>query len=154
MPFLDCHKLELERIRGEIWDYYNELKEYKINPTDIKKNELSLKFDTVFSQITNYDELNKRLKLTLAKKEHLLVVLEYPEIPLHNNLSENGVRELVIKRKISGGVKTETGKVAWENNMTILGTCKKLGISFLQYMRGIFLGDTTMPKLSEIIAQK
>lgn len=153
-PFLECHKTEVERIREDIWEFYRKLKEYKLNPSDAKKEELSIKFDDIFSQNTTYDELNYRLKLSLAKKEHLLAVLEYPEIPLHNNLSENGVREWVIKRKISGGVKTEAGKIAWENNMTILATCKKLGVSFLEYMRGIFSGRYTAPKLAVIIATR
>ena len=65
-------------------------------------------------------------------------MLDYPEVPLHNNLSENGVREMVLKRKISGGVENEVGLKAWENNMSIMGTCKKLGVSFYEFMRGIF----------------
>ena len=154
VPFLECHTQELEKVRGELWDYYDELKEYKLNPTDEKKGELSTKFDNIFSQPVYYDKLTDRLKLTSAKKEYLLTVLEYPEIPLHNNLSETGVRELVVKRKISGGVKTLEGKTAWENNMTILATCKKLGVSFYAYMKGIFSGEYTEPKLAEIISSK
>ena len=57
--------------------------------------------------------MDRRLALTLQKKGELLVVLDYPKTPLHNNLSENGVREIVMKRKISGGVKTEEGLKAW-----------------------------------------
>jgi len=137
-PVLECHKKEVERVRGEIWAYYGELKEYKRNPTDLKKDELWESFDALFGQETNYDELNKRLALTRGKKSELLTVLDYPETPLHNNLSENGVREIVIKRKISGGVETEEGLRAWENNMSILATCKKLGISFYEVMKSVF----------------
>ena len=128
-PILDCHKEEVTRIRGEIWKYYKKLKEYKKNPTVDKKNKLWNEFDILFGQETDYEELNKRLTLTLKKKGELLTVLDYPEVPLHNNLSENGVREMVIKRKISGGVETHEGVKAWENNMSILATCKKLGVS-------------------------
>ena len=101
IPIFESHKEEVEKIRGKIWMYYGELKAYTLNPDAVKKVELASTFDKLFSQITGYDELNHRLKLTLAKKEFLLLVLDYPEIPLHNNLSENGVRELVIKRKVS-----------------------------------------------------
>ena len=65
-------------------------------------------------------------------------MLDYPEVPLHNNLSENGLREIVMKRKISGGVETEDGLTAWENNMSILATCKKLGVSFYDFIKGVF----------------
>lgn len=153
-PFFEIHKQILESVISQIWDYYNLLKKYKDNPTESQKESLSSKFDEIFGQKTDYENLNKRLALTLAKKEYLLVVLEHPEIPLHNNLSENGVRELVIKRKISGGVKTEAGKKAWENVMTILATCKKLGVSFYEYMKDIFSGSNQMTPLSEIISKK
>jgi hypothetical protein len=137
-PVLERHRYELECIRAEIWVYYDKLKDYKDEPTDEKKKALLDEFDALFGQKTGYDDLDNRLALTCAKKDELLTVLDYPEIPLHNNLSENGLRKIVIKRKISGGVETTEGLKAWENNMTLLGTCKKLGISFYEYMKGVF----------------
>lgn len=35
-----------------------------------KKDELSIKFDKIFSQRTTYEDLNKRIELTMAKKEY------------------------------------------------------------------------------------
>ena len=152
-PIFECHRKELERIRGEIWEYYKKLIEYKANPTEEEAKRLSLSFDELFSQKTGYEELDKRLGLTLAKKDALLVVLKYPEIPLHNNLSENGVREIVIKRKISGGVETEEGKTALENYMTILATCKKQEVSFYNYILNIFAEVKQATPLSQLILQ-
>ena len=143
-PVLEVHKQELERIRRQIWDYYKKLADYKENPTEQKKAWLWDEFDLIFNQETVYDDLNQRLALTFAKKDELLTVLDYPEVPLHNNLSENGVREMVIKRKISGGVKTEEGIKAWENNMSISATCKKLGVSFYAYMVDVFSKNNTI----------
>jgi len=137
-PILDVSKAELKRVRGEIWDYYKKLARYKRNPTTDSKKSLWNEFDTLFGQVTGYEELDKRLQLTLAKKGELLTILDYPDIPLHNNLSENGVREIVMKRKISGGVKSDAGVKAWENNMSILATCKKLGVSYFEFMRDVF----------------
>ena len=153
-PVFENHRKELERIRGEIWDYYKKLKEYKKNPTEEEAERLSLSFDKLFSQCTGYEDLDKRLSLTLTKKDALLVVLKYPEIPLHNNLSENGVREIVIKRKISGGVETDEGKTALENYMTIMATCKKQGSSFYKYILDIFSGLKHSMPLSQLILQK
>ena len=149
-PVLDAHRAELSRVRGEIWQYYEKLKTYKQNPTDEKKGELWDEFDVIFGQQTPYGDLQNRLALTFAKKSELLTVLDYPEIPLHNNLSENGVREMVLKRKISGGVETEDGLKAWENNMSILAACKKLGVSFYEFMKGIFSKNITID-LPELI---
>ena len=112
-----------------------------------------MSFDELFGQKTGYEDLDKRLSLTLAKKDALLVVLKYPEIPLHNNLSENGVREIVIKRKISGGVETDEGKTALENYMTILATCRKQGVSFYNYILDIFVGQKHEVPLSQLILQ-
>jgi len=138
VPVLDCHRAELDRVRGQIWVYYEKLKKYKAHPTEQKKSELWVEFDDIFGQEIGYDALNKRLSLTMEKKAELLVVLDYPQVPLHNNLSENGVREIVMKRKISGGVETSDGVKAWENNMSILGTCRKLRVSFYDFMIGVF----------------
>ena len=143
-PVLEVHKQALERIRRQIWDYYKKLADYKENPTEQKKAGLWDEFDLIFKQETEYDDLNRRLALTFAKKDELLTVLDYPDVPLHNNLSENGVREMVIKRKISGGVKTKEGIKAWENNMSISATCKKLGVSFYVYMVGVFSKNSTI----------
>jgi hypothetical protein len=38
------------------------------------------------------------------------MVLERPEIPLHNNGAENAIRDYVKKRKISGGTRSHTGR--------------------------------------------
>ena len=152
-PVLDCHKEELARVRGEIWDYYKKLAAYKQKPTKEKKRELAKGFDALFGQETSYEDLNARLAMTKEKKSELLTVLDYPEVPLHNNLSENGVREMVIKRKISGGVETDEGVKAWENNMSILATCKKQGVSFYDFMKGVFSKDLTV-NLAQLILQR
>jgi hypothetical protein len=91
------------------------------------------------------------LQLTKSKKNELLVVLEHPEVPLHNNLSERGIRPIVIKRKISGGTRTRDGTIAWENNLSILETCKKQGISFFKYIKDIFSRKFKMSRLADLI---
>jgi hypothetical protein len=153
-PFLEYHKELVENKRHQIWDYYAELKAYKENPTEESKNELDHKFDEIFNEKTEYDELDKRLKLTQSKKEYLLQILDHPEIPLHNNLSENGIRTIVIKRKISGGTRTRDGTKAWENNFSILETCKKQGISYYKYMKDIFSKKFQMLRLANLIRNK
>ncbi len=61
---------------------------------------------------TCYQLLNNVLKRLKQNKAELLLVLTYPEIPLHNNLSERDIREYVKKRKISGST-----EVIMENNV-------------------------------------
>lgn len=72
------------------------------------------RFDSLFSTVTGYKTLDDRIAMTKKKKEDLLLVLDYPNVPLHNNLAEIAVREGVIKRKISSGTRSELRKLAWK----------------------------------------
>ena len=134
-PVLSFQKRILDNYLDKFWEYYDKLDEYKQKPTITMKKRLDKEFDKLFNTITDYEELNHRIQLTKAKKENLLVVLEHPEVPLHNNGSEQEIREPVIKRKISHGVKSEGGKLAWENHFTIQMTCRKQKISYWKYMK-------------------
>ena len=48
---------------------------------------LSARFDEIFMAQTCYKTLNQALKRIYNNKAELLLVLDYPNIPLHNNLS-------------------------------------------------------------------
>ncbi|MBE9593472.1 MAG: transposase [Proteobacteria bacterium] len=103
---------------------------------------------------TGYQQLDNRIAMTRKKKEKLLLVLDYPQIPLHNNPAEIALRELVIKRKVSYGTKSEKGRIAWENMMTIMDTCRKHDVSFMEYVKDIFSKRYSMPRLSTLILEK
>jgi hypothetical protein len=154
IPTIPHNKELVEDTINQIWEYYKELKKYKDYPTESDKIRLDNEFDKIFFRITGYDDLDDRLKLTYNKKERLLLVLDFPEIPLHNNMSEAGVRGIVTKRKISGGVRTAAGKVAWENALSIYETCKKNSINFYSYILEIFKGNLYRLSLSEVIHER
>ena len=61
-------------------------------------------------------------------------MLERPDIPLHNNLSERDIREYVIKRKISGSTRSEDGRRARDTFASLNKTCQKLGFGFWDYL--------------------
>jgi len=63
------------------------------------------------------------------------------------------VREGVIKRKISYGTRSEAGKVAWENQLAILDTCRKQGVSYFEYILDIIYEGYLMPRLSQRLMQ-
>jgi len=89
--------------------YPNDLKAYKISPNETKKVQLEDQFDDIFTQKTDYQMLNLALSRLYENKAELLLVLERPEIPLNNNLSENDIREYVKRRKVSGSTRSELG---------------------------------------------
>jgi len=153
-PVIEYHRLLLDKFISNLWDYYDKLNEYRDKPDEKVKEELEKQFDELFSTKTGYAELDKRIALTKEKKEELLLVLKFPEIPLHNNPAELALREGVVKRKISNGTRSDDGKAAWENMMSIMDTCRKHGISLYDYIKDIFSGKREMTRLSTLIAQK
>jgi hypothetical protein len=55
-------------------------------------------FDEIFTTKTHSASLNNALKRIYNNKAELLLLLRHPEIPLHNNLSENGIRERLLQK--------------------------------------------------------
>jgi len=153
-PVLDCHMEKLQGFLQILYGFYEQLKTYKDHPMQKQKRFLLKRFDEIFSMETGYAVLDDRIMKTRKKKEKLLLVLDYPGIPLHNNPAEIALRELVIKKRISYGTKSEKGRVAWENMMTIMDTCRKHDVSFMEYVKDIFSGCYNMPRLSTLILEK
>lgn len=144
----------LEDVRQQVWDLYDELKAYKKNPSEKDKIRLEKIFDDIFTQQTNFQLLNLALKRLYINKSELLLVLERPEIPLHNNLSENDIREYVKKRKISGSTRSEEGRRCRDTFVSLKKTCRKLGISFWQFLNDRLSGTYSISPLSHSIEQK
>jgi hypothetical protein len=143
----------LEEVRKQVWDFYKDLKAYKISPDETKKIELENKFDAIFAQKTRYQMLNLALKRLYENKAELLLVLDRPEIPLHNNLSENDIREYVKRRKISGSTRSELGRRCRDTFTSLKKTCRKLSISFWDYLMDRLSKTNAIPPLHEVIAQ-
>lgn len=150
-PFLPHHHKLVDDFRSRIWEYYNELTEYKKSPTEAEKIPLSNLFDEIFSTKTGYDGLDNRIELTKKKKDSLLVVLDHPDTPLHNNPAELALRMYVIKRKISFGTRSKDGTKSWETFFTIMDTCRKLGVNFRDYLYDRISNQNNMPSLSSLI---
>ena len=100
----------LDATRSKIWEFYDDLKRYKRAPSQDAKTELNQRFDEIFISQTCYASLDLALERLYQNKAELLLVLDYPEIPLHNNLSERDIREYVKKRKISGSTRSDNGR--------------------------------------------
>jgi len=144
----------LDDVREQVWDFYDELKAYKNAPTEKDKIRLQLKFDEIFTQETKFQLLNLALQRLHANKSELLLVLDRPEIPLHNNLSENDIREYVKKRKISGSTRSDAGRRCRDTFVSLKKSCRKLGISFWQYLEDRLSGNNSILPLPVYIEQK
>lgn len=153
-PFFLHNQKILADFTGKVWDYYEELENYKKKPSEKFKEELSVEFDNLFSTVTGYDELDHRIKLTGKKKPYLLLVLDYPEIPLDNNLSERGLRKVVIKRKISNGTRVKNGTKAWDVFLSILETCEKNKVNFYEYLVDRISSAYKMSSLASVLLER
>jgi len=130
------------------------LKKYKENPNPSDKRRLNNKFDEIFTRKTATATLNNALQRIYNNKSELLLVLERPDIPLHNNSAENAIREYVKKRKISGSTRSETGRQCRDTFTSSKKTCRKLGISFWQYLQDRIEGLGQVPELPDLIRQQ
>jgi len=154
IPITDQAKIDMESIRDRLWKLYNGLKNYKEHPSPAKKKRLEATFDKIFTTKTDSATLNLALQRIYQNKEELLLVLRRPEIPLHNNRAENGIREYVKKRKISGGTRADEGRKARDSFTSLKQTCRKLGISFWDYLLDRLKGTNNIPDLSELVRVK
>ena len=104
-----CHQKLLDDFLDEFWDYYRELLRYRESPSEQMAEKLRAEFVRIFTEETGYEELDRRKELTRTKMTELLLVLEHPELPLHNNPAELAARTMVQRRNISYGTQTCIG---------------------------------------------
>lgn len=149
--FNDSQREALERVRTELWQLYRDLKAYRDEPTPPAKQALAERFDALCATSTCFTSLNLALKRMRRNKAELLLVLERPDLPLHNNLSETDIREYVKRRKISGGTRSEDGRRCRDTFASLKKTCRKLGISFWNYLNDRLRGEGAIPALPLLI---
>lgn len=154
IPLTDDQRAAHEAARDAIWDYYQRLKAYRESPAPAQRARLEAGFDRLFLTDTGWLELNEVLRKIHGKKSELLLVLDHPEIPLHNNLSENDIRQYVKKRKISAGTRSDAGRRCRDTFLSLKTTCRKLGITFWRYLQDRIQGLHEIPPLADLIRRK
>ena len=144
-PFTPDQEAARDLVRHLIWWLYDDLKAYCRDPTPATRSALRRRFERIFTRRTGFATLDRLLKRLHANKDELLRVLERPEIPLHTNGSENDVRCLVTRRKISAGTRSDIGRDCRDGFLGLMKTCKKLGISFWNYLGSRFGVENAEP---------
>lgn len=153
-PFINHHRKRLDGFLDTYWYYYRQLLKYREAPSDSQRIRLDHLFDEIFSTATGYDALDQRIAKTKAKKHSLLLVLDHPELPLHNNDAELSARGRVRKRLVSFGTRVQDGTKAWDTFMSLAATTRKLGINFLDYLYDRISGICRIPNLADLITQR
>ena len=154
IPHNEEHRAAIENIRTPIWELYQELKAYRLNPDAAQRPTLQARFDALVGQRTGYPSIDGVLKEMQDHKADLLRVLDRPEIPLHNNAMESDIREFVKRRKISGGTRNDAGRRCRDTFASLKKTCRKLGLRFWDYLQDRVRGLGQIPRLADFIRQK
>lgn len=116
------------------------LKAYK-QASDITTGaHIETRFETLCATQTCFVSLNQALQRLHRNKNEFLRVLQFPELPLHNNLSERDIRDYVKKRKISGSTRSQAGRRCRDTFASLKKTCRKNGLSFWQYLQDRIFG--------------
>jgi hypothetical protein len=152
-PVIGLHHAQLADFLKRFWEYYDQLLAFRQAPSPEESQRLETEFEHLFTPNTGYEALDQRIAKTQAKKESLLLVLKYPELPLHNNAAELGVRQRVRKRDVSFGPRTQAGVRAWDTFATLAATSKKLGISFYQYIHDRISGANRIPPMADLVTK-
>ncbi len=149
IPCIAYHRQLLDTFLKRYWAFYDQLLTYREHPTPEDHTRLEKEFDELFSTVTGYEALDERIAKTKAKKRFLLMVLDHPEIPLHNNPAELGAR-----RRVRLGTHTEDGTKASDTFTTLAATAKKLGVSFYEYIYDRISDAYEMPSMVDLITEK
>ena len=80
------YRTAIEGVRQRIWELYQDLKAYRQKPDALQKTVLEARFDAVCGARTGFPSVDGVLKEMADHRADLLLVLERPEFPLHNNL--------------------------------------------------------------------
>lgn len=150
-PGVVYHRKILEDFIGRLWRYYDRLLAYSQAPDPTQAARLREQFAELFKAGGEYQALDEQKALSAAKADQLLLVLEQPYLPLHNNPAELGARQRVRKRDVSLAAATEAGLRAWDTMQSVVATCQKLGVNVYHYLLDRVSGKQAMKSLAQEI---
>ncbi len=153
-PMVPLHQELLATFRHDYWAYYRDLLAYRASPTLANADRLREQFRVLFRRRTGYTALDERIAKTAANETELLLVLDHPDLPLHNNDMELAARRRVRKRDVSFGPQSRVGACAWDTFQTIIATAAKLGVRVSAYFRDRLMAPATTPSLADRIRER
>lgn len=132
-PINDSFALEQKQARSGIWDLYNKLEAYKASPSLEQAAEIETAFDELLQRDFQFTMLKLAMRRLYNNKSELLLALQKPAVPLHNNQSESDIREKVVRRNISVTFNNESRRCR-DTFTSLKKTCRKQGIAFWSYL--------------------
>jgi len=85
-------------------------------------------------QDSQHEKMRQLAREFLNDWEAIWRVLEYPDLPITNNIAERALRHWVIARKISYGTRTKQGSRAFALLASVIETCRQRQVSPWTYL--------------------
>jgi hypothetical protein len=130
------------------------MKRYAEQPYEKAKAKIEKEFNGLCDWHTQWIGLQKALDKLRTYKTELFLSLQYPGVPLHNNASERDIREYVKKRKTSGSTRSENGRKARDTFTALKKTCRKMKISFWEYLKDRITLTNNISQLPQLLHDK
>ncbi len=141
---------ELSEVREAIWATYRALKQVSLEQEE--KERVYELYNRLIAMKTISPEINSVIANFVAYREELLMALEHPGLPLHNNDSERDIRAVAKRRNISGSTKSDRGLKFRDGLQSLKQTCFRLNYSFWDYLQLWFRGDP--PNLADMVRNR
>ena len=151
VPLNETDRQAIAWVRRQVWFIYRDLKAYRQHPDPAAKDRITAGFEALCATETTCEPLNQVLQGFQRNQAELLRVLERPDWPIHNNRSETDLRDMVKKRNISAGTRSEDGRRCRDTFASLKKTCRKQGVSFWEYLKDRVAGLNVIPSLAELI---
>ena len=129
---------------------------YRQKPNKRPRGQLARRFDALFTTKTARVGLDRLLARPHANRHELLVVLDRPEVPLNTNGSENDIRDMVTRRKLSGGTRSMNGGRARDTFLAPIEDPSQARAFVLHYLGDHLLvpGAPSVPALPDLVRQR
>ena len=80
IPYSEEHRAAIAKVRGQIWELYQDLKGIRQLPERSRRKDLEARFDALCAQRTGFPSIDGVLKGMSTHRAALLRVLEQPEV--------------------------------------------------------------------------
>ena len=141
----------LESVAGrhfyaKLCEMFEEIKKFnESNPTDKERvdrhDEMTEKLARLISYYGKYDDVRPVVKYITNHFDQWFTCVRYPGIEPTNNLSEQGLRESVIYRKIIGAFRSKDGPKYYERLASLFATWQMRGIDAQVELRKMLISN-------------
>lgn len=103
--------------------------------------EIEHRLDTIIWQKPTDPDCKRINKRLVRHRFELLTFLEHPEVPADNNLCETDIRSVAAARNDGGVNRASWGAKAYGTLKSVIRTCQKNGLRFLEYGQSVLLAQ-------------